>query len=80
MSLGIADAEQSFIETVRELLAPFNGSDLPFTGSAKSSRKAVNSQAKFKCWSIENPVNRTLQRSFLTQLEPYESREFVVVI
>ena len=40
----------------------------------------MNSQAKFRCWSIENPTNRTIQKSFMTHLGPNESTDLVVVL
>lgn len=69
-----------FTETVYELLKPFNSEDLPFKPTSGDITKALNSQFRFKSWFIENPVSRTLQRSFVTQLAPFESREFVVVL
>ena len=59
-TLSIDDVSERFPETANQLLAPFCPEDLPFKTSAEEHKKAVNSQKKFNCWSIENPANRTL--------------------
>ena len=35
---------------------------------------------KYNCWSIENPVNRTLAKSFVFTLAPFDKRDIVVVL
>ena len=69
----IDDTETYFTETTHALLAPFKPEDLPFSVSAKESKRAVNSQNKFKCFFIENPMTRTLQKSVVIQMAGGES-------
>lgn len=76
----ISEQEEKFSETAHQLLASYNVEDLPFKTAVNDRRLACNSQFQFKSWSIENPLNRTLQRSIVTSLAPGESKEFVVVM
>ena len=78
--MSIDNSCSHFAETADQLFAPFCPEDLPFKTSAKDTSRAVNSQKKYNCWSIENPVNRTLQKSFVFTLAPFDKKDFVVVL
>ena len=47
---------------------------------ARNAKPAVNSEAAFKCWAIENPENRTLQKSVVFTMEPWQCKQFVLVL
>ena len=40
----------------------------------------MNSEKKFNCWSIENPVTKTLQKSMTLTFAPKETLTLVVVL
>lgn len=78
-SLDIASKPDTFKESAKQLLAPFNSEDLPFQ-THKSNDLAENSQSKFNCWSIENPSSKTLSKQIVFTLGPKETKDFVVVL
>ena len=80
-SLTIDSQQDTFTETVEELFAPFDNKDLPIKSTSTCFKKrAVNSQKKFNCWSIENPMSRSLCKSFVLVLAPKEQKDIVVVV
>lgn len=81
ISLNLDESSHRFPETAKSLLAPFCPQDLPFHPSSSSDLdRAQNSQKKFRCWSIENPVNKTLQKSVVVSLAPGEAQGFVIAL
>ena len=79
-SVGIDGSCEKFDQTESDLFARFCAEDLPFQTCATDARMAVNSQCKYRCWSIENPANRTLQKSLVFTLAPHEKKDFVIVL
>lgn len=71
-TLAIDDSCARFEQTQSQMFARFCPEDLPFQeskGENDDDKLAVNSQSKYQCWSIENPVNRTLTKSFVFTLD-----------
>ena len=77
-TLSIDKTSDEFPETVKELLAPYCPQDLPFEPDDES--QAVNSQRKYNCWSIEDPLSKTLQPSIMFKVAPRENKRIIVVL
>ena len=73
-------SQKRFPETAKDLLADFNSEDLPFESSMSDQKQAVNSENKFECWSIENPISKTLQKSITCTIAPKETLRLIVVL
>ena len=57
---------------------PYYEEDLPFKGCDKTP--VVNSEHKFNCWFIEEPVKKQLEKSVVVVLPAERSLELIVVV
>ena len=72
------DQEAEFKESASQLLKPFCPEDLPFAPQGREH--ATNSEVAFRCWAVENPENRVLQKSLVFTMAPWERKQFVLVL
>ena len=63
-------------DTDRNLI-PFELND---THSPNYKEKAINSEMKFECWYIENPVSKELTKRITLKLGPNAEQDFIIVL
>ena len=44
------------------------------------NEKVTNSEHLLKCWFIENPQTRTIEKSIMFELGPFESQTFLIIV
>lgn len=57
---------------------PYYEEDLPFKGS--DVKPVVNSEHKFNCWFIEEPVKKQLEKKVVVVLPAERSLELIIVV
>ena len=75
MSLDIST--ETYSQSSKEIFSAFVEDDLPFKGD---NEKATNSEHLLKCWFIEDPTTRTIEKSVLFELNPFERQTFLIIV
>ena len=60
------------------MFANFIPSDLPF--KLDSTEKAKNTEKRLKCFFIENPATKTMEKDLMVKIEPKQTRQFLVIL
>ena len=61
-----------------EVFGPYSRSELPF--EYKDGEVITNSEKTFKCWYIENPINKELVKHMTLRFGPKVEKEFIIVL
>jgi len=48
--------------------------------SPKYKEKIINSEVKYECWFIENPVSKELTKKITLKLGPQAQQKFIIVV
>ena len=75
--LSIDASTETYAQSSKEILSAFVEDDLPFQSD---NEKATNSEHLLKCWFIENPQTRTIEKNVMFELNPFERQTFLIII
>ena len=67
--LSIDVITDTYEQTSKEIFSAFVEDDLPYK---VDNTKCFNSEKLLKCWFIENPQTRTIEKTVLFELDPHE--------
>ena len=76
--LNIDTDNVEYTESTKKMFDPYYEEDLPFRGTEASP--VINSENKYNCWFIEDPIKKSLEKSVTLILPPAESLELIVVV
>ena len=72
------DAAKDSSEDLKKQMIPF--SIRKKVGETAYKQNVPNSEIKYKCWSVENPVSKDLTKRITLKLGPRASQEFILVL
>lgn len=77
-TVGIDESTVHYAESMRQIFGKYL--DLPFKVPSSDDRMALNSERKFKCWFVENPLTSSMQKSFVLRVPAQQERKLIVIL